>query len=60
MSQRVKSAETSGSGRRPESVGNEEIENEFLGIWLGLARLREKVRLLMAHDAAAHAPRRPV
>jgi len=29
----------------------DDIENEFLGIWLGLARLREKVRHLAAREA---------
>jgi len=56
-----RSAETSaGSGRRPDIACRDDIESEFLGIWLGLARLREKVRRLTAREAAAHAPRRPV
>jgi hypothetical protein len=34
----------------------DDIESEFLGIWLGLARLREKLRSLGAGDTP---PRRP-
>ena len=34
----------------------DDIESEFLGIWLGLARLREKIRNLAARDTP---PRRP-
>jgi hypothetical protein len=51
-----------GPARAERGPGNayDEIESEFLGIWLGLARLREKVRLLTAREApASHAPRRP-
>jgi hypothetical protein len=40
----------------------DDIESEFLGIWLGLARLREKIRRLAAAGdlATAPAPQRPV
>jgi hypothetical protein len=34
----------------------DDIESEFLGIWLGLARLREKIRNLAGHETT---PRRP-
>jgi hypothetical protein len=34
----------------------DDIESEFLGIWLGLARLREKLRNLAAGETP---PRRP-
>ena len=60
MSRSAKSAETSGSIRRVDIAGSDDIENEFLGIWLSLARLREKVRLLTASEAAMPAPRRPI
>lgn len=34
------------SGRRPDGI--DDIESEFLGLWMDLARLREKVLALAA------------
>ena len=48
---------TGGSERRPADL-YEEIENEFLGVWMGLARLREKVRRMTARETAP-APQGP-
>jgi len=48
MSRSAKFAEASaGTGARTDVVWDD-IESEFLGIWLGLARLREKIRHLAA------------
>ena len=56
MSRSAKSGDgPAASDRRPANV-YDDIESEFLGIWLGLARLREKIRNLAGGETA---PRRP-
>ena len=58
MSRPVKTTgNAGGSERRPADL-YEDLENEFLGIWLGLARLREKMRCLTARETAP-APQGP-
>lgn len=47
-----------GSDRRTANA-YDDIEDEFLGIWLGLARLRERIRQLATREPAP-APQRPV
>jgi hypothetical protein len=46
MSRTAKPATARSGSSRGAGDDNDEIESEFLGIWLGIARLREKVLAL--------------
>ena len=60
MSRSAKFAEAAaGPIHRSDTGCDDDIESEFLGIWLGLARLREKIRHLASCETPPHAPRRP-
>jgi hypothetical protein len=58
MSRSAKSTGRPAGPERGSADACDDIEIEFLGIWLGLARLREKVRYLTVRDTSPpHAPR---
>jgi len=56
MSRSAKPASMAAASERGAVSVYDDIESEFLGIWLGLARLREKIRNLAGHETT---PRRP-
>lgn len=56
MSRPAKPGTMAAASERGVANVYDDIESEFLGIWLGLARLREKIRNLAARETT---PRRP-
>lgn len=59
MARSNKPARGGGGGRR-RSEADDEIETEFLGVWMAIARLREKVLALAAGaPAQPQSPQRP-
>ena len=56
MSRSAKPGTMTAASERGKSNVYDDIESDFLGIWLGLARLREKLRSLAAGETP---PRRP-